>query len=109
VANGAALAQCRVFENKRPRLLAMTLSARFVQARHRQSSCGLHDVQAVRIVAPHAIHLSFKNGMMLRKVKLGIDVQVALKTRLRILSRINDEFLPSQATDRYMLASWPVA
>ncbi len=109
VANGASLAQRGMFENKRPGLLPMTLRAGLVQARHGQASRGFHDVQSVRIMALRAVHLTFEDGMMLRKMKLGIDVQVALKTCLRIFPGVNDEFLPPGAANGHMLASGPVA
>ena len=40
VAGGTALSQGGMFEDERPRLLAMTRRATFVEARHRQSSSG---------------------------------------------------------------------
>jgi hypothetical protein len=90
VANGATFAQGRMFKNKWPCLFSMALGAGFVQARHGQSSRGLHNVQAVGIVALDTIHLPFKHRVVLRKMKLGIDVQMTLKTRCWILPGVND-------------------
>lgn len=66
VAGGATLAQGLVLEYERAALLSMTLGATFVQARHRQTAGGLHNVMAMRIVALHAIHAAFNDRMMLR-------------------------------------------
>lgn len=109
VANGASLAQRGVFKNKRPGLLPVTLRAGLVQARHGEASRRLHDVQPVRIMALCAIHLTFEDGMMLRKMKLGVDVQVALEARLRIFAGVNDELLPPCAANGHMLATGSVA
>lgn len=72
VASGAALAQRFVFERVRFGLLAVTLRAAFIEARHGQPAFRFHDVHSVRIVALDTIHLRFEDGMMLRQVKLGV-------------------------------------
>ena len=109
MAGGASFAQRCVLEDKGPRLRLMALAARFVQADHRDSFGRFHDVQAVRIVALHAIHLAFRDGMMLGKVEFGIDVQVAFVTSLRILARVDDELLPPGASHCDMFAGRAVA
>jgi hypothetical protein len=108
VANGAAFAQCGMFKYKRSGLFPMALCARFVQTRHCQSSCRFHDVQAVRIVALRAVHLPFENRVMLREMELGVNIQMALKTRLGILSGIDDELFPSCPANGDMFTPWPV-
>ena len=60
MANRAAIAQRFVFERVRLGLLAMTLTARLVQPRHRQPAGGFHDVHPMRVVALHTIHLFFQ-------------------------------------------------
>lgn len=91
VAGRAAVPECFMLEDKRLALFAMTLRAALVQPRHGQPGRGLHYVVTVRIVALHAIHDPFNDGMMLRKSELPMNIQVALETRARILSGIHDE------------------
>jgi hypothetical protein len=105
--NSAAFAQRFVFVNERPALLAVALRARFVEPRHRESARRFHDVMTVRIVALHAIHLAFGHWMMLRQTEIRVDVEVTLKTRRRIFSRIDDQ-TPS-AAHAHMFAARPVA
>src|SRR5262252_6469304 len=50
VAHRAAFAHCFVFEYKWTRLLAMTLCAGLVQARHREAPCPFENVAAMRIM-----------------------------------------------------------
>jgi hypothetical protein len=108
MANGAAFAQGFVFENKRPALLAMTIRASFVQARHRQAAGGLHDVVAMWLMAVHAVHVAFDDGMMLRQIKFGVDVDVALKTGRSIFPGIHDE-TSAPAANAHMFAGGAVA
>ena len=69
----------------------MTLRATFVQARHGEAPAAFHGVMSVRIMAIHAVHVAFNDGMMLGKIKFGMDVDVALEARARILAGIDDE------------------
>lgn len=108
VTGRAAFAQRFVLVHRALALLTMTRGALLVQPRHRQSARGLHHVRAVRVVALDAIHLPFTYGMVLRQVKLGVNIQVARKARLRILARIDDE-LPAPAADYDVFASRPMA
>ena len=89
-----SLAHGIMFINKRTGLIAMTLRACFILARHRQSSSRFQDVGAMRIMALHAIQAAFKDWMVIWKMKLGLDIRVTLKTGLRIFCRINNEFSP---------------
>ena len=110
VANRAAFAQRGVLEDERPGLLAMTLAAGFVLARHSQASSGLQDVHPMRIMALDAIHLSFKDRMMLGKVELRARFLMALETGFGVLARIQDKFLRTAATGhRDVLAARAVA
>ena len=67
VAGDAAFAQRRMFKNKRPRLVAMTLRAAFILPRHRQPARRFENVPAMRIVTLHAAHVAFDDWMMLRQ------------------------------------------
>jgi len=99
VTDGATLAQRVMFENHGAGLLAMTLRAAFVPAGHGQSARGFEDVPAMRIMALHTIHASLQDGMMLRQMKLNLDVEVALETSGRIVAGIDDEFGPATGLD----------
>src|SRR5687767_655160 len=76
----------------------MTFGALLVQARNGEAAPRLHDFVAMRVVALHAVHAAFDDGMMLRKVKLRVDIEVASETGGRIFSWINDE-TSAPATD----------
>jgi hypothetical protein len=90
----------------------MTLRAILVRARHghsrlRRARRGFENVTPVGIMALDAIHVSFNYGMMLRHSKFCFRLQVALKTRGRILSRIHDKFA-APATRFDVLAPGPM-
>jgi hypothetical protein len=115
VAHRATLPQRFVLEYKWPRLLPMTLRAILVQSRHRQSgrqaawrtARRLKNVSPMRVVALNAIHMPLDHRMMLRHSKFSIRLQMTLKARGRILSRIHNE-LPATAARFDMLASRPM-
>lgn len=112
VAGGASLAQCGVLEDKGPRLLAMALGAGLVQTSHRQAASRLHDIHPVRIMAGDAIHFPLGDGVMLRQMELGVDIEMAFVACFRIFPRIDNELLPpcpTAATDRDVLARGTVA
>ena len=50
----------------------------------------------MRIVALHAIHFVFENGVVMRQLKLSVRLEVTLKTRGGIFSRIDDESTPGR-------------
>jgi hypothetical protein len=112
VTDCAPLPQRFVLKNKWPRLLAMTLRAILVRTRHRHSRLcrsrrRFENVAAVGIMALHAIHVSLYYWMMLRHAKFCFRLQVALKTRGRILSWIHNKFAaPAARFD--MLAAGPM-
>lgn len=89
--NGAAFAHGFVLKNKGTRLFPMTLGATFVLSRHRQAAGGFENIRAVRIVALHAIHFAFENGVVMRELKLGVRFEMALKTGGRLFPRVDDE------------------
>jgi len=108
MANGAALAQRFVLEDEGPGLITMTLSARLIEARQTEATSWFHDVCAMRIVTLNTVHFAFDNRMMLRKRKLGMRFQMALKTGSRVLAGIQNE--PSLATTGFdVLAAGTVA
>ena len=110
VANDAAFAQRRVFENERPGLLPMALRAILVLPRHGQPARGFHDVHSVRVMALDTAHLSFNHRVMLRKMKFRADFLMALKARFGIFPRIDNElFLAAAAGHGDVLAPGPVA
>jgi hypothetical protein len=100
VTGHAAFAHRFVLENKRARLLAMTLRAAFVLSRHRQTTSGFENVRAVRVMALHAIHFVFENGMMMRQLKFRVRFEMAFETRAGIFMRIDDE-LSSGRSDMF--------
>jgi len=91
VANDAAFAQSFVFKNERACLGLMTLRAILVLPRHRQSAGRFENIAAVRVVAIHATHVAFNDGMMLRQTEFRMNVEVALKTGFGIFAGIDDE------------------
>ena len=107
MARRATFAQRFVFKDSALRLRAMTTGALLIQPRHGQTARRLHDFPPVRIVALHAVHLPFANRMVLRKVELSVDFQVASKTGLRIAAGIHNKF-SAPAADSNVLAAGPV-
>ncbi len=92
VADGAAFAECRMFEDVRFGLFAVTVGTGFIDARHRETAGGFHDIKPVRIVALNAGHFAFKDGMMLRQMELGVRRNVTLETSVRLFPRVDNEF-----------------
>lgn len=85
----ATFANCLVFENEWPGLLAMALGAAFVHPCHGQAAVRLEDVQSVRVVTLHAIHASLDDSVMLRQPKLRMHIQVTFKTSSGIFAWID--------------------
>jgi len=108
VTHGAPFSEGFVFENKWPRLLPMALRAVLIQPRHRQPARWFENVAAVRVVALDAVHVTFNHWMMLRHAEFRFRLQMALKTRSWVFSRVHDELTPS-ATRLDVLASGAVA
>jgi len=104
----ATFPQRLMFEYERACLIPMAVSAVLVHSSHGQSACRFEDVGAVGIMALHAVHPAFEDGMMLRQIELSSRVQVALKTGGGVFARIHDELAASAAAFD-MFAPWPVA
>ena len=88
-----------MLEHHRARLLAMTLGAAFILPRHREAARRFHDVAAVRIVALHAIHPAFDDGMMLRQIKFRVRFEMALETGGRVFAGIENKFARTTGLD----------
>ena len=50
--------------------------------------------EPVRVVTLHAVYVAFNEGMVLRKMELGLHFEAALETRRRIFPGIDDELAP---------------
>ena len=79
VTDNATFAHRLVFESKRARLFAVTGGAGFIHARHRQPALGFESVAAVRIMALHAVHPVFQNGVMLRQLEFRMRRKMAFE------------------------------
>jgi hypothetical protein len=99
VARRAAFAQSFVLKDETAGLLAMATRALFVQSRHGQAARRFHDIAAMRIVALHAVHLPFANGMMLGQVEVSVNFEMTCEARLRIPARVDDEFASATRGD----------
>lgn len=99
VAGGATFAHRFVREHKRTRLGFVALRATLILRCHREATGRFENVAAVRIVAIHAIHVAFEDGMMLRQIKFGVDIQMTLKTGLGIFAGVDDEFRRAAGPD----------
>ena len=98
VTNGATFAQRLMLENEGPRLIPVARGAGLVQSGHRQTSGGLHDVTSVRIVALDTIHAPFDDRVMLRQVELGMNLEMTIETRRRILARVDNQTIAPAAS-----------
>ncbi len=101
VANGASFMHGFMLKDKRPGLVLVTLLAALVLSRHRQAARRFKNVAAVRIMAVHATHMAFKDGMMLRQIEFGLDIQMALEAGVRLFAGINDEVGRATGTDMF--------
>src|SRR3954471_8358979 len=80
----AALAQSLVLEDNTFRLLPMTAGALLIEPRHGETTGWFHNVDAMRVMALHAVHLAFADGMVLRQVELGMHFEMTGEACLRI-------------------------
>lgn len=97
MAGNAAFLEGFVHEHEGARLFLVAAGAGFIQPRHREPARRFHEVAAVRIVAVHTAHAAFEEGMTVRQVEVGMDLDVAAETSLRIAPGIEDE-LPVSAS-----------
>jgi hypothetical protein len=103
--NDATFAHRRVFENKRARLVTMTLRAAFIMPRHGQSARRFENIAAMRVMALHATHVPFNDRMVMRQVKFRIDVKVTLKTGRRVFARVDDKISATADLDVFAARS----
>jgi hypothetical protein len=103
MADRAAFAERLVFESMNLRLFPVTLRTRLIEAPHGQTASWLHDVHPVRVVALHAIHLSFEHRVMLGQIEFSVRLQMAIEAGRRIFAGIMNE--PSPAADGHMPAA----
>ena len=87
----AALPQRFMLENDRAGLFPMTPRAALIEPRHGQAAAGLEYIGAVGIMTLDAIHPTLQHRMMLRQIKFGVGLKMALEASGRILSRVDDE------------------
>jgi len=110
MARGAAFAQGGVFIDKWTGLFPVALGAGFVQPRHGESAGGFQNVEAVGIVALHAIHFALQHGVMPGKMEFGPHLEMAFQTGLWVFAGVEDEFLrPAPAALGDMFAAGTVA
>jgi hypothetical protein len=107
VTNSAALAHRAMLEDHWSALLGVATGAGLVYAGHRQPAGGFEDITAMRVVTLHAIHFVLRDRVMLREAELRLGGAMALKTRRRILSGVENEFAPAPAA-RHVQAARPV-
>ena len=98
VANGATFTQRLMLEDIRPRLLAVALGAAFIQPAHFRSARWVHNIETMRIVALHTIHVPFDYGMTMRQIKFRMRLLVTAEARARIFAGINNEFTQPSST-----------
>src|SRR5689334_23131995 len=108
VANGTTFAHCLMLEDKRPGLVAMTLSTRLIKSRDAEPTSGFHDVRAVRVMALHAVHLAFDYRVVLRQREFRVRLKMALKAGSGIFAGVQNE-LPFTTTHFDVLAARTVA
>src|SRR5688500_13445753 len=102
MAGCASLAQGFVFKDRHFRLFTMTLRAALIHSRVSQSPTRFENVRTMRVMALHAIHLSFQHRMMLRQVELRVSIHMATQACVGIFAWIHDERAPT--TRFYMQA-----
>ena len=108
VADGAALSQSFMLENKRPRLFAMAFCAGLILPRHGKPMRRLHYVHAVGIVALGAIHFAFQHGVMLGQIEFRVRLEMTVQARAGIFPGVYDK-LPSATSNGDVFAARPMA
>jgi hypothetical protein len=108
MARDTAFAQRFVFEDESPRLFTMTFRTLFVETGHGEAARRFHDVESMRVVALHTVHFAFAHGVVLRKVELGVNFEVAGETRLGFATRIHNKS-PATTTHCDVFAAGTVA
>lgn len=108
MAGRATVAHGLVLECVRTSLFAVTVGASFVETRHCQTSRRLHDVKAVRVMTLGAIHVSFRQWMMVRQVELSLCLQMARITGSGVAPGIENE-LPAPSPNSHVPAAGAMA
>ena len=80
-----------VDKHKGARLFAMTLRTLLVLPSKAESACLFENVSPMGIMAVDAVHLSFKDGVVLRKAKLRMFLLMAVQARLRVSAGVVDK------------------
>lgn len=91
MAHSTAFTHGRMFKNEGACLFAMALRAAFAGTGHGEAAGGFENIAPVRVMALVAVHVPLDDRVMMRQVELGINIQMTLKTRSRIVPGIDDE------------------
>ena len=105
VAGHAAFAHGVVGKHKGPGLILMTLGAAFIRARHGQSARRFEQVTPVRVMALHAIHVSFNHRMVLGQREFRMHIQMTLKAGGGVMAGIDDKFGAAAGFDVFAAGS----
>ena len=89
----AAFAHRLVFKDKTTGLILMTTGTVFTLESERKILGLPVDVTTMRIVTINAAHFAFRHEVMIRQTKLGMSLEMAIETSLRILPGIDDELV----------------
>jgi len=108
VANGAAFAHGLVFEDELAGLLLMALRAGLVHLSQAEAAGGLHHVVTMRVVALHAVQVTFEDRVMVGQAKLGVNILVTAEAGFRGLLGIEDEFVQALSAGGHMAAAGAV-
>src|SRR5450755_4270704 len=110
MAGGAALSRSFVLEDKRTALREVALVTGSVLAQESEAAAfnvldeicaaAFDDITFVRVVAIGTAHLAFRHGMMMRQLKAGANISMALEAGTRIATRIDNA--DSSATCLYV-------
>ena len=91
VACGAAVLHALMNEDEGSSLFAVALGALLVLTGQAQTAGLFENLSTVRIVTRDAVHLPFKNGMMLGEAELGMFLLMAVQAGLGIGTGIVDK------------------
>lgn len=103
--DGAAFAHSLVLENELAGLFLMALRAGLVHASEAKAARGLHHVVAVRVVALHAVQVTFENRVMVGQAKLGVNILVTAEAGFGCFLGIEDEFVQALPAGGHVAAA----
>ncbi len=95
VANGTALAQRWMLEDKWTRLFSVTLRASLIGASHGKPSGRFEYVSPMWVVTLDAVHFPFEDRMVLGQMELGLDLPMTFEAAGWIFAGVDNEFSPS--------------